>query len=141
MTGRIGSAVLKVDDFGATVQLGREEWGVVIDALIEHQASASGRKSVNSESTSDVRSGICSGLIGMLGDALSATPTAPASHTCQLPDIATVREPSSFNDRRWDCPVCDARWIAMGRIVGRRSRYEWHQMPVTKTATPTEEMS
>jgi hypothetical protein len=22
--------------------------------------------------------------------------------------------------------------------VGRRSRYEWHQMPVTKTATPTE---
>lgn len=75
MAGRIGSAVLKVDDFGATVQLGREEWGVVIDALIEHQASASGRKSVNSESTSDVRSGICSGLIGMLGDVLSATPT------------------------------------------------------------------
>jgi len=68
---RIGSAVLNVDDFGATVQLGREEWGVVIDALIEHQASASARKSGNSESTSDVRVDTCSGLISMIGSALS----------------------------------------------------------------------
>lgn len=44
-----------------------EERGVVIDALIEHAASAASRKRVNPESTSDDRVSMCEDLISRLG--------------------------------------------------------------------------
>lgn len=59
------------DTRGATVWFSREDWGVVIDALIEHTASAQRRKAGNSESTSDVRVEACGRMIGALTSALA----------------------------------------------------------------------
>lgn len=52
---------------GFGLDLNREEWGVIIDALIEHRESAQLRKDVNSASTSDLRVGMCADLIARIG--------------------------------------------------------------------------
>jgi hypothetical protein len=39
------------------------DWGVVIDALVEHAASSRARKAVNSASTSDERAEICERMV------------------------------------------------------------------------------
>jgi hypothetical protein len=54
---------------GFALRLDREQWGVVIDALIEHRASATRRKAGNSASTSDVRADMCADLIGQINAA------------------------------------------------------------------------
>lgn len=41
----------------------REEWGVVVDALIQHREHAEDRRAANPESTSDVRADMCVDLI------------------------------------------------------------------------------
>lgn len=46
-----------------TLEFSAEELGVIVDALIAHRTHAHGRKSANSESTSDVRSEMCADLI------------------------------------------------------------------------------
>jgi hypothetical protein len=50
------------------VELSAEERGVIIDALIEHRASATQRKSTNPQSTSDERAAMCVDLIQRLGE-------------------------------------------------------------------------
>jgi hypothetical protein len=47
----------------------RESWGLIVDALIEHRASAEQRKSANSASTSDIRADLCADLIVKINDA------------------------------------------------------------------------
>jgi hypothetical protein len=43
-----------------------EEWGIIVDALIEHRASAEKRKGVNPFSTSNHRADLCADLIGRI---------------------------------------------------------------------------
>lgn len=64
----------QMDGQGGAIWLSREEWGVVIDALIEHQESALTHKAGNSESTSDERAAICADLIGRIGAAAAYSP-------------------------------------------------------------------
>lgn len=52
--------------------MSHETWGLVVDALIEHEASSRRRKDSNSESTSDMRAEACSRLIQILGSVLAA---------------------------------------------------------------------
>jgi hypothetical protein len=48
---------------GFSIWFDRETWGVITDALIEHRASAQGRKDANAASTSDVRADLCAETI------------------------------------------------------------------------------
>lgn len=48
---------------GGSMYFDREEWGVIVDALIQHREHAKERKTVNSESTSNVRAEMCADLI------------------------------------------------------------------------------
>jgi len=57
---------------GGTAYFNLDEAGVVIDALIEHRASAEKRKSTNSASASDERANMCASLIGRLSTLASA---------------------------------------------------------------------
>ena len=68
------------DAEGGTVRLGREEWGTVVDGLVELRASAARRKAANSESTSDLRVELIDHLIRRLSSDASAAPdVAPAT--------------------------------------------------------------
>jgi len=60
-------------DDAPIIPLDREQWGIVIDALIEHAASAAARKHVNPESTSDVRVTMCNDLISLLNGRLGSS--------------------------------------------------------------------
>lgn len=60
------------DGRGGPLWLDREQWGIVVDALIEHSASATARKSANSESNSDTRAGIANALIAKINAAALA---------------------------------------------------------------------
>lgn len=57
------------DKRGGVLRLDREEWGVIVDALIEHRESALFRVMVNSESTSNNRADMCLDLIGQINAA------------------------------------------------------------------------
>lgn len=54
---------------GGPLWLDREQWGVITDALIEHRASATARKGMNSASNSDVRAEMCVQLIQTINTA------------------------------------------------------------------------
>lgn len=54
------------DRRGGSVWLDREEWGVVLDALIREAAHAAQRKAGNPASTSDVRADLCNAIIGKI---------------------------------------------------------------------------
>lgn len=68
-----------VDRVGGSMWLDREDWGIVLDALIEHRASAEHRKAVNTESTSDVRVDTCVRLIRTMGAWLAVPPAQDSS--------------------------------------------------------------
>jgi hypothetical protein len=64
------------DDRGGAMWMGSETWGLVIDALMEHQQSSEKRKAGNSASSSDMRAEACSYLIKLINHmATIQTPT------------------------------------------------------------------
>jgi len=74
--------------------------------------------------------------------ALAAAPTLENQpHICQPPDVGTIRENSSYSDRRWDCPMCGVWWLAMARPVDRPPVWKWcrmrnRQLPDIERAEP-----
>jgi hypothetical protein len=54
---------------GFAIWFDRETWGIITDALIEHRASAQGRKAANAASTSDVRAEMCAEAIAEINHA------------------------------------------------------------------------
>jgi len=74
--------------------------------------------------------------------ALTAAPTLENQpHTCQPPDVGTIREGSSYSERRWNCPSCGTQWIAMARPVDRPPVWKWcrmryRQLPDVERAEP-----
>jgi hypothetical protein len=54
------------DDRGGAIWMGCETWGLVIDALMEHQQASERRKVGNSESTCDMRAEACAYLIQLM---------------------------------------------------------------------------
>lgn len=59
------------DARGGAIWLDREQWGVVIDALIEHHKHSTSRKAINPESTSDVRADECVRIIQTINAAVA----------------------------------------------------------------------
>ena len=60
---------------GFSLWLSREEWGAVMDGLILEQSRSAQRKSVNLESTSEVRAAMCDALIIRIGNKAVGTAT------------------------------------------------------------------
>ncbi len=58
---------ITASDDSFAMRFDREEWGVIVDALIQHRAHADDRKRGNSESTSDVRASMCADIITRVG--------------------------------------------------------------------------
>lgn len=65
------------DKRGGALWLDREQWGIVMDALIEHRDSATKRKGANEASNSDARAETCLDVIGMIGAACAAPAITP----------------------------------------------------------------
>lgn len=66
------------DKRGGPIWLDRNQWGVVVDALIEHKRSAELRKDTNPASTSDERADLCDALIAVI-NAAAAWPVSAAA--------------------------------------------------------------
>lgn len=73
------------DARGGSLWADREDWGVVIDALIEHRASSANRKNGNPESTSDARAEKCGELIGRITTAAKSM-SSPSAERVRVPD-------------------------------------------------------
>lgn len=69
---------------GGAVWMGNETWGLVIDALIEHEAASQRRKSGNPESRSDMRAEACSRLIKLLTHRNLVWCSHPPSELCPV---------------------------------------------------------
>jgi hypothetical protein len=68
------------------LELNSDEEGIVIDALVEHAASARRRKDVNSASTSDVRAEICERIIRRITAKYAALAGTPEEKTNDADD-------------------------------------------------------
>lgn len=91
-------------------ELSAEERGVIIDALIEHRASASRRAEVNPESTSDLRVEMCDDLILRLGDpnwdGVKDVTTQPCTHP--LDQVTSTAVGDQLNVH---CRACGGSWV------------------------------
>ena len=98
---------------GGALWLDREQWGVIVDALIEHRGSADARKKVNSESTSNVRADACLDLIGQINAAAKhdhgTDYSAPVAKVCSCGDDSSwmgVDTQQDGPEKVWRCDTC-----------------------------------
>jgi hypothetical protein len=75
------------------------DWGIVIDALVEHRASAERRKAANSESTSDTRADACARMIAaIVADADAAYHRSRARRAAGETAMTAENKPVRFCD-------------------------------------------